>query len=314
MVADGERRSRGRSSPTGSLGISESTHGGAAGPAHPVDGEAHRCADAASCERTFTVPISHSHAKRVMLGLDRAERPGATRAVRLGRSSPPTRAMMPTMDPEPIPTEPTTDPEPPDATSRRDRPLPGLGVTGGRPWTRVEGPSCGHRARARADVQRRDRGRTSRVACVGRRRDDDPGPHCRIHRLRRSSARPGTRSTPSTSAPTDLDDRELVYGAIKGLTEAVGDTGHTSFLTPEERVQRVQRPVRQVRRDRRPHRRRRGRSAAHRRRLQGQPGRRGRPDAPATRWSAVDGKATTGHEDRRDRRLGPRRGRARPSS
>jgi carboxyl-terminal processing protease len=34
----------------------------------------------------------------------------------------------------------------------------------------------------------------------------------------------------------DLDDRELAYGAIRGLTEAVGDTGHTSFLTPEERA------------------------------------------------------------------------------
>ncbi len=36
----------------------------------------------------------------------------------------------------------------------------------------------------------------------------------------------------------DLDDRALAYGAIDGLTEAVGDTGHTSFLTPEERAAR----------------------------------------------------------------------------
>ena len=35
-----------------------------------------------------------------------------------------------------------------------------------------------------------------------------------------------------------LDDQALAYGAIRGLTEAVGDTGHTSFLTPEERVAR----------------------------------------------------------------------------
>ena len=35
-----------------------------------------------------------------------------------------------------------------------------------------------------------------------------------------------------------LDDRELAYGAIDGLTEAVGDTGHTDFMTPEERVSR----------------------------------------------------------------------------
>jgi carboxyl-terminal processing protease len=32
----------------------------------------------------------------------------------------------------------------------------------------------------------------------------------------------------------DLSDRDLAYGAIEGLTEAVGDTGHTTFLTPDE--------------------------------------------------------------------------------
>ena len=31
-----------------------------------------------------------------------------------------------------------------------------------------------------------------------------------------------------------LDDKALIYGAIKGLTEAVGDTGHTDFMTPQE--------------------------------------------------------------------------------
>ena len=36
-----------------------------------------------------------------------------------------------------------------------------------------------------------------------------------------------------------LDDQALAYGAINGLTEAVGDTGHTSFLTPEERAARA---------------------------------------------------------------------------
>jgi carboxyl-terminal processing protease len=35
---------------------------------------------------------------------------------------------------------------------------------------------------------------------------------------------------------SDLDDRELAYGAIDGLAEAVGDTGHTEFMTPEERA------------------------------------------------------------------------------
>jgi carboxyl-terminal processing protease len=36
----------------------------------------------------------------------------------------------------------------------------------------------------------------------------------------------------------ELDDRELAYGAIDGLTEAVGDTGHTIFMTPEDRESR----------------------------------------------------------------------------
>ena len=34
----------------------------------------------------------------------------------------------------------------------------------------------------------------------------------------------------------DLDDRALAYGAIDGLADAVGDTGHTEFMTPEERA------------------------------------------------------------------------------
>jgi carboxyl-terminal processing protease len=34
----------------------------------------------------------------------------------------------------------------------------------------------------------------------------------------------------------DLNDRDLAYGAIDGLAEAVGDTGHTEFMTPDERA------------------------------------------------------------------------------
>ena len=63
-------------------------------------------------------------------------------------------------------------------------------------------------------------------------------------------ARPTTASTTSGwSARRDLlhekyvgrdtlDDRELAYGAIDGLADAVGDTGHTDFMTPEERTSR----------------------------------------------------------------------------
>jgi carboxyl-terminal processing protease len=36
----------------------------------------------------------------------------------------------------------------------------------------------------------------------------------------------------------ELDDQQLIWGAIDGMTQAVGDTGHTDFMTPEERQQR----------------------------------------------------------------------------
>jgi carboxyl-terminal processing protease len=39
-------------------------------------------------------------------------------------------------------------------------------------------------------------------------------------------------------AADELDDRQLAYAAIDGMTEAVGDTGHTEFMTPEERAAR----------------------------------------------------------------------------
>jgi carboxyl-terminal processing protease len=36
----------------------------------------------------------------------------------------------------------------------------------------------------------------------------------------------------------DLDERDLAHGAIRGMTEAVGDTGHTDFMDPDERKAR----------------------------------------------------------------------------
>ena len=69
---------------------------------------------------------------------------------------------------------------------------------------------------------------------------------------------PNPASGPAASAPTEfglikeawdtihqqyvardeLNDTDLIYGAIDGMTEAVGDTGHTDFMTPEERKDR----------------------------------------------------------------------------
>ncbi|HUP53929.1 MAG TPA: S41 family peptidase [Methylomirabilota bacterium] len=39
-------------------------------------------------------------------------------------------------------------------------------------------------------------------------------------------------------ARDELDDQKLIYGAIDGMTTAVGDTGHTDFMTPDERKER----------------------------------------------------------------------------
>jgi carboxyl-terminal processing protease len=39
-------------------------------------------------------------------------------------------------------------------------------------------------------------------------------------------------------AKDELNDQQLIYGAIEGLTQAVGDTGHTDFMTPAERAER----------------------------------------------------------------------------
>ena len=190
------------------------------------------------------------------------------------------------MDPDRTPTEPTTDFEPPAATSVVTGPsLASTSPAAGRRRGSMA-PAGGDRARPGGDVQRRDRGRTPGDARLGHCRDDDPEPPPAAGAgLRPHPRGVGHPPQASTSAPTELNDKELIYGAINGMTEAVGDTGHTSFLTPAERAATAERPVRLVRRDRRPDRRRRGRPAADRRRLQGQPGREGRPASSVTRSS-----------------------------
>ena len=145
---------------------------------------------------------------------------------------------MATMDPEPIPTEPTTDTELPAAT-----PV-------------VAGPSLASASSAAG----RGRGSTIRRAVIGLALVLAFSVGIGVGRLE-LPALGGTGTTtpaPTGSAATNfglikeawdtlhtkyvgadqLVDRDLIYGAINGMTEAVGDTGHTSFLTPEQRVQR----------------------------------------------------------------------------
>jgi carboxyl-terminal processing protease len=145
---------------------------------------------------------------------------------------------MTTMDDEPIPTEPTTDTEPPAPTDV---------VTG--PSLALASPAAG-----------RGRGPALRRAAIGLALVLTFSVGIGVGRL----AQPVLDSVGSTTpAPTGsgattfgliqeawdvlhkdyvgastLDDKALIYGAIDGMTQAVGDTGHTSFLTPEERVQR----------------------------------------------------------------------------
>ena len=141
------------------------------------------------------------------------------------------------MDSDPIPTEPTTDPEPP--------------VTA----PVVPGPSLVSESTAAG----RGRGSKLRRAAIGLALVVTFGVGIGVGRLD-LPALGGFGSTtpaPGTSAPdfglireawdilhtkyvgaSSLDNSKLIYGAINGMTQAVGDTGHTTFMTPQERAQR----------------------------------------------------------------------------
>ncbi|HET8787050.1 MAG TPA: S41 family peptidase [Candidatus Limnocylindrales bacterium] len=141
------------------------------------------------------------------------------------------------MDTDRIPTQPTTDPEPPGVTSL------------------TPGPSQAPTSTAA--------GRGSRTAAIGVVAvlalvvTFTAG--IGVGRLVAPDGALGSAPNPASSTkPTDfglireawdtihrefvgrdqLDDRALIYGAIEGMTDAVGDTGHTDFMTPEERQQR----------------------------------------------------------------------------
>ena len=142
------------------------------------------------------------------------------------------------MDPEPIPTQPTTDDEPPAAIPV----VPGPSLVSASPAAgRGRGPTIRRAAIALGLVLAFSVG-------IGVGRLDLPA----------LDSFGTTTPAPSSSSATNfgliqeawdilhskyvgadqLKDSDLIYGAINGMTEAVGDTGHTSFLTPEQRVQR----------------------------------------------------------------------------
>ena len=91
------------------------------------------------------------------------------------------------------------------------------------------------------DVQRRDRGRTPGAARLGQLSGRRPRLPPAARRADFGLIREAWDILHSKYVGADeLNDKELIYGAINGMTEAVGDTGHTSFLTPEERADAIQ--------------------------------------------------------------------------
>ncbi len=142
------------------------------------------------------------------------------------------------MDSDPIPTEPTTDPEPPVTAPV----VPGPSLVS-------ESPAAG-----------RGRGSKLRRAAIGLALVVTFSVGIGVGRLDLPvlGGFGSTTPAPDGSAATNfglireawdilhtkyvgassLDDSKLIYGAINGMTEAVGDTGHTSFMTPEERAAR----------------------------------------------------------------------------
>ena len=140
------------------------------------------------------------------------------------------------MDLEPIPAEPTTDLEPPAATQVMTGPslAPGSSAVGRAQGSRLRRAAIGLALVLTFSVGI-GVGRLGLPILDGL----------------------GTTPAPSSgTAPTDfglireawdtlhskyvgadqLDDKALIYGAIDGMTQAVGDTGHTTFLTPEQRA------------------------------------------------------------------------------
>ncbi len=148
---------------------------------------------------------------------------------------------MPTMDHDPIPTEPTTDARPPDANSF------------------ANGPSQAWRSPAAG----RGGGLAIRRLATGLALVLTFGVGIGVGRFASPAVGVSDGSTPSPTDPAtgdafdlirdawgilhddyvgaeELDDTALAYAAIEGLTDAVGDTGHTSFLTPDELAERAE--------------------------------------------------------------------------
>jgi len=142
------------------------------------------------------------------------------------------------MDTDRIPTQPTTDHEPPDATSL----APG-------PSQAPTSPAAGRGSRTAAIgavvvlalvvTFTAGIGVGRLVSPVGAPGDTAPNPASSLKPTEFGLIKEAWDTLHQQFVGRDtLDDRALIYGAIEGLTQAVGDTGHTDFMTPEERRER----------------------------------------------------------------------------
>jgi len=139
--------------------------------------------------------------------------------------------MLPSSDPARIPTEPTTDAGPPDPTSIGSGPSlaptsPAAG-RGRRSWARRAVLVAALVATFTVGI---GVGRVANSSATGDAAAPGPAASSELGLFKEA----WDTLHKEYVARSELDDQKLVYGAIDGLTQAVGDTGHTSFLTPEE--------------------------------------------------------------------------------
>ena len=146
---------------------------------------------------------------------------------------------MAAMNLEPIPTEPTTDSEPPDATSLATGPS----LASGSPAAgRGRGSKVRRAAIALALVLTFSVGigvGSLGLPALGNLGSTTPAPSSGAAPTDFGLIREAWDTLHTKYVGADqLDDKALIYGAINGMTQAVGDTGHTSFMTPEQRAAR----------------------------------------------------------------------------
>ena len=145
---------------------------------------------------------------------------------------------MQPMDTDRIPTQPTPDQEPPDATSLTSGPsqAPTSSAAGrGSRWAAIGAVVVF----ALVVTFTAGIGVGRLVSPSGAPGDTAPNPAASLKPTEFGLIKEAWDTLHQQFVGRDtLDDRALIYGAIEGLTQAVGDTGHTDFMTPEERKER----------------------------------------------------------------------------